>query len=139
MAYLGAPANWPPTCGSAMRILIVDDSAPIRQVVRIFLEVHPDFAVCGEAADGVEGIEKAMALKPDLIILDLAMPRMDGLEAATILKRTMPQVPIILFTFFMDEGLSQRARSLGITSVLSKTDSMEGLREEVRRLAAAAV
>lgn len=120
------------------RILIVDDSTSIRHLVRAFLEVHPDFNVCGEAADGMEGVEKAVELKPDLIVLDLSMPRMDGLQAATVLQQTMPKVPIILFTFFDDEVLRRRARDAGIASVLPKTGPMDELRKEVRRLAATA-
>lgn len=119
-------------------ILIVDDSASIRQIVRAFLEIHADFDVCGEAGNGVGGIEKAVALKPDVIVLDLSMPRMDGLEAATTLRQIMPRVPIILFTFYADETLRHLARAAGIASIVSKTDSMEALRVEVRRLAASA-
>jgi DNA-binding NarL/FixJ family response regulator len=119
-----------------IRILIVDDNDCVRQFVRAFLEIHSDFVVCGEAADGVEGIEKAVALMPDLIVLDLSMPRMDGLETATALQQTMPRVPIILFTLYVDETLGHRARAAGIASVLSKMDSMEALRIEVRRLTA---
>src|SRR5579859_842092 len=79
------------------RILIVDDGDAVRDVIRIFLEKR-GFQVCGEAADGVEAIEKAKALKPDLIILDLAMPRMNGMEAASVLSSIMPSVPIVLLT-----------------------------------------
>jgi CheY-like chemotaxis protein len=69
------------------RILVIDDGDSVRDVIRIFLE-HAGFEVCGEAADGVEAIEQAKKLKPDLIVLDLAMPRMNGVEAASILKDT---------------------------------------------------
>jgi DNA-binding NarL/FixJ family response regulator len=117
------------------RILIVDDSASIRHLVRVFLEVQSDLDVCGEAADGMEGIEQAMALKPDLIVLDLAMPRMGGLEAARALQQSMPKVPIILFTFFDSDTLRSEASLAGITSVISKTGPMADLRDEVRRLA----
>jgi len=120
------------------RILIVDDSASIRHLVRVFLEVQSDLDVCGEAADGMEGIEQAMALKPDLIVLDLAMPRMGGLEAARALQQSMPKVPIILFTFFDSDTLRSEASLAGITSVISKTGPMADLRDEVRRLATAA-
>src|SRR5260221_6048716 len=77
------------------RILVIDDGDSVRNIIGLFLE-HAGFAVCGEAADGVEGIEQAKKLKPDLIVLDLAMPRMDGMEAALILGKTMPDVPIVL-------------------------------------------
>jgi CheY-like chemotaxis protein len=77
------------------RILVIDDGASVRDVIRIFLE-HAGFEVCGEGADGVEAIEQAKKLRPDLIVLDLAMPRMNGAEAASILSTTMPDVPIVL-------------------------------------------
>ena len=77
------------------RILIVDDLAQIRKLVREFLEAEPDCHVCGEATDGYDAIEKAQHLKPDLIILDVSMPRMSGIEAAPKLKKLLPQTPII--------------------------------------------
>jgi DNA-binding NarL/FixJ family response regulator len=115
-------------------ILIVDDSAQIRNMVRLWLETDDKFEVCGEAADGMEGIEKALALKPDLIVLDLLMPRMNGLQAAEALQSTMPEVPIILFTLFPDSELASQARKAGVASVLSKMTEMSSLCDEVERL-----
>jgi CheY-like chemotaxis protein len=83
-------------------ILIVDDSDDIRQITRLFLESQTDLHVCGEAVDGLDAIEKAKALKPDLIQLDLAMPRLNGGEAAMVLKAMMPQVPIVTFTLYKE-------------------------------------
>src|SRR3982074_1635567 len=82
------------------KFLIADDSETIRSVLRTFLESREGFEVCGEAVDGVDVIEKAKELHPDLIILDLAMPRMNGAAAASVLKRRMPRTPIILFTIY---------------------------------------
>jgi DNA-binding NarL/FixJ family response regulator len=115
-------------------ILIVDDSAQIRNMVRLWLESDDKFEVCGEAADGIEGVEKALELKPDLIVLDLLMPRMNGLQAAKALQSTMPEVPIILFTLFPDSELANQARNAGVASVLSKMDQMNLLCDEVGRL-----
>ena len=115
-------------------ILIVDDSAQIRNMVRLWLESDDKFEVCGEAADGIEGIEKALELKPDLIVLDLLMPRMNGLQAAEALQSSMPEVPIILFTLFPDSELANKARDAGVSSVLSKMDQMNVLCDEVERL-----
>ena len=72
-------------------ILIADDSKTIRTLIRAFIENRAGFEVCGEAVDGADAIEKAKELKPDLIILDLAMPRMNGAAAASVLKRRMPK------------------------------------------------
>lgn len=115
-------------------ILIVDDSPQIRNMVRLWLESDDKFEICGEAADGVEGVEKALELKPDLIVLDLLMPRMNGLLAAKALKSTMPEVPIILFTLFPDSELANQARMAGVSTVLSKMDQMSVLCEEVEKL-----
>ena len=67
-------------------ILMVDDNEPCRKVIRLFLETKIDLQACGEAVDGLDAVEKAKALKPDLILLNLVMPRMNGIEAASIIK-----------------------------------------------------
>jgi DNA-binding NarL/FixJ family response regulator len=105
------------------RILVIDDGASVRNIIGIFLE-HAGFAVCGEAADGIEGIEQAKKLKPDLIVLDLAMPRMDGMEAALILRKTMPDVPIVLLTLYQNVLGPSLASELGVKAVIDKTDGM---------------
>lgn len=106
------------------RILLIDDGNVVRSVVRAFLE-QKGFDVCGEAADGVEGIEQAKKLKPDLIVLDLAMPRMNGVEAASVLSHTLPGVPIIILTMYeMGKSLTT---ATGITAVVSKTDGLNRL------------
>jgi DNA-binding NarL/FixJ family response regulator len=115
-------------------ILIVDDSATVRDVIRFFLEGQEDLSVCGEAVDGVDAIEKAKALQPDLILLDLAMPRMNGVEAASVLKGMMPKVPIILFTMY-NEALGQSlASAVGVSMVVSKPDGMGKLVQCVQSL-----
>jgi DNA-binding NarL/FixJ family response regulator len=78
-------------------ILIVDDSSSVRNAVRSFLE-ESGFEVCGEAVDGHDAIQKAKELNPHLIILDFAMPRMNGVQAALILKQMLPETPILLLT-----------------------------------------
>jgi two-component system nitrate/nitrite response regulator NarL len=116
------------------RILIVDDNALTRDLVRLFIESRPGFEVCGEAADGVEGIEKGGELKPDLIVLDFSMPRINGLEAAMILRKVIPDTPIILLTIYKDAIPLRLARNAGVASVLSKTDQLTVLADEVQRL-----
>ena len=108
------------------RILVIDDGDSVRNIIGIFLE-HAGFAVCGEAADGIEGIEQAKKLKPDLIVLDLAMPRMDGMEAALILRKTMPDVPIVLLTLYQNVLGPSLASELGVKAVIDKTDGMAKL------------
>ena len=79
-------------------ILIVDDSESVRVATRLVIESCTDFRVCGEASHGVEAINKAQYLNPDVVIMDLAMPEMNGVEAANLLKQRMPEVQIVLFT-----------------------------------------
>jgi CheY-like chemotaxis protein len=83
-------------------LLIADDDPDIRSIIRSVVEAD-GYKVCGEAADGLEAIERANKLQPDLILLDLAMPRMNGAEAAGVLRSAMPRVPILLFTMFAGE------------------------------------
>jgi DNA-binding NarL/FixJ family response regulator len=115
-------------------ILLVDDSDTCRKVTRLFIESQPDLDVCGEAVDGVDAIEKARALKPDLVVVDLAMRRMNGLETASQLKAMMPRVPVVLFTLY-DEILSNElATHMGADVVVPKPDGGWKLIECVRSL-----
>jgi len=109
------------------QILIADDGTTVRQVIRAFLETRTGFEVCGEAVDGLDAIEKAKALKPDLILLDLAMPRMNGAEAASILRNIMPKVPIVLFTMYDESMVESLTSAIGANAVLSKPDGMGNL------------
>ena len=115
------------------RILVIDDGDSVRDIIRIFLE-HAGFEVCGEAADGVQAIEMAKKLKPDLIVLDLAMPRMNGAEAASILNQTMPKTPIVLLTLYKNVLGSALASAVGVKAIIDKTDGMDKLVECVHSL-----
>jgi DNA-binding NarL/FixJ family response regulator len=108
------------------RILIADDSETVRKIMRLFL-TNAGFTVCGEASDGLAAIEKAEALKPDLIVLDLAMPRMDGAEAAFLLKKSMPGVPVVFFTMYDDAVCGALASAAGVDVVLTKSDGINQL------------
>jgi DNA-binding NarL/FixJ family response regulator len=119
------------------RILIVDDSATIRQIIRTFFEKQSGIEICGEAVDGLDAIEKAEELKPDLIVLDLAMPNLNGVETASILKRRMPKTPIILFTMYDELASQSLIASVGVTAVISKPDGVRKLVESARNLLSA--
>lgn len=114
-------------------ILIADDSEPIRCVTRLFLERETEFEVCGEAVDGVDALEKACQLRPDLIILDLQMPRMNGLEAARELRAMRMSAPIILFTLYGDVVRPEDALAAGVSAVVPKTN-LPALREHIDKL-----
>ena len=102
------------------RVLVVDDNALVRSLVRQIFESEPDFEVSGEAENGRDAIEKAENLKPDLIILDLAMPVMNGLDAAPLLRKVVPDARLILFTVSEGREVERLARAAGIHAVVSK-------------------
>jgi CheY-like chemotaxis protein len=102
-------------------VLIVDDSDDVRQIVGRFLHGRTLFKVCGEASSGLEAIKMAEKLKPDLILLDLKMPGMNGIETAAILKRVVPKTKLILFSAYTESlGGTALASSVGVDLVLSK-------------------
>lgn len=106
-------------------VLIVDDHAHIRRATRAIFENEPDFAVCGEASSGRDAIEKARELRPDLIVLDFSMPGMNGLEAARLLKKILPEVPVIMLTAHENAFSELVARAAGVSAVISKENSMK--------------
>ena len=124
------------SCFMPKCILIVDDNASIRHMLRTVFEDTMGWKVCGEAENGREAV--ARELKPDLIILDLSMPIMNGLEAAPVLRRTMPPVPIILFTLHESNAVEQEALSVGVSAVVSKSAGMKTLLHHAEDLLAAA-
>jgi len=115
-------------------VLIVDDSAVLRKTLRKFLEQQDGWEVCGEAANGREGIEKARQLKPDVIVLDLSMPVMNGLEAARELTHLLPSVPLLMWTSFEIPYLTREALSAGVRKVVSKSESLEELFGSIQAL-----
>jgi DNA-binding NarL/FixJ family response regulator len=110
-------------------ILLVDDSDFERFTIRAAVEGLTNFRVCGEAPNGVEAVKMATELKPDLVVMDLAMPLMNGLEAAALLKNAMPGVPIVLLTLYADEVPVLRSSVFGVATVLSKADGLAPLLE----------
>jgi anti-anti-sigma factor len=113
------------------RILVVDDSDAVREIVRKFLE-RSGYLVCGEAANGAEAITKARQSKPDLIVMDLVMPGTNGIEATSLIRATMPDVPIVLFTMYEAIAKSMTSR-LAINTVVAKPDGVSELLESIRR------
>ena len=113
----------------AIRILIADDDAAIRRLLRRLIENHPDWIVCGDALDGKDAVGQAKQLSPDVIVLDLAMPQMNGLEAARQISRTMPEVPILLLTVQqVSKELTREARHAGFKGAVSKSTGSEVVR-----------
>ena len=108
-------------------IFIVDDSESVRAAVRLVIESFTNFRVCGEASNGAEAINKAQSLDPDLVVMDLAMPDMNGIEAANLMKKRLPEVQIVLFTIYAGEVNIPLSAAFGVTTVVSKNDGFEPL------------
>lgn len=115
-------------------VLVVDDSLFVRQAICEFFAREADFQVCGEAENGRTAIEKAKQLHPDLIVLDLSMPVMNGLEAARALKQLMPEVPLIMYSAYGDKFVAQQARLIGISDLVSKSEPVSVLIVAARNL-----
>jgi DNA-binding NarL/FixJ family response regulator len=115
-------------------VLVVDDNALIRQVLCRVFTSEAGFEVCGEAENGQDAIEKAQALHPDLIVMDLSMPVMNGIDATRALKTLMPTVPVIIFSEYSDVFSEQEARSAGISAMVSKSENVSVLIDQVRSL-----
>ena len=105
-------------------ILIVDDSSTVRSSLRRWIETNPDFHVCGEAENGEVAIAKVIEMHPDIVILDLQMPVMDGLDAARHISQLAPNTAMVMFTMHPSGELLKVARALGVRDVVSKTDHL---------------
>ena len=106
------------------QVLLVDDSASMRLALRLLLESREQFAVCGEAVDGLDAIEKAARLKPDVILLDLMMPKLNGAEVASALRQANSHAKIVVFTMYADSFRDKLADALGVDVVVSKSDGL---------------
>ncbi len=117
----------------AKSILIVDDSLQARRSVRGLIETQTLFEVCGEAVDGVEALEKLRRLKPDLVILDFCLPRMNGLEVARQARAENATLPIILYSWHADVFPKEHVTSLQLT-VVSKTGGADDVARKAKEL-----
>src|SRR5207237_5834925 len=110
----------PSTASAPVRILVADDHEVMRLGVRNLLEARPGWSICAEASNGREAIEKTLECRPDIIVLDIAMPVMNGLEAAVHIAETALQVPIILFSLHLSDDLIDRFPTDRILGAVSK-------------------
>lgn len=116
----------------AIRILITDDHAVVREGLRTFISTEPGLEVVGEAADGHEAVQKACDLRPDVILMDMAMPRMGGLEAIQEIKQQCPEARILVLTSFSDDATVFPAIKAGALGYLLKNTSPERLLSAIR-------
>jgi DNA-binding NarL/FixJ family response regulator len=118
-------------------ILIVDDNNLVRRLLRTWLEQDSEWEICGEAENGQIAVETVERLHPDIVILDLQMPVMNGLEAARQITRLAPKTAMVMFTVHNSQQLLQEARASGVREVVSKSDMLsEHLLTALRQAAA---
>jgi len=114
-----------------IRVLIADDNASMRKVIRTFVEDISNVEICAVARDGAEALESARTLKPDVLILDVAMPRLNGVEVASLIKKSLPRAKVILFTMYEDSVGKTLAKSAGVDVILAKTRGISALTEKI--------
>lgn len=118
-----------------IRILITDDHLVVREGLRLILETAEDIEVVGEAMDGAECLELVPALKPDVILMDLQMPRMDGITAIGHLRKNFPEIAIVILTTYNEDDLMIRGLQAGARGYLLKDSSRENLLDAIHAAA----
>ncbi len=123
----------------AIRVLIVDDHGVVRQGLRMYLGSNPDFEIVGEARNGREAVDLARQLNPDVILMDLLMPGMDGIAATTEIRRELPDVEVIALTSVLEDAAVSQAVRAGAIGYLLKDAESEELLSAIRAAAAGRV
>ena len=118
-----------------IRLLIVDDQPSVRQAIRIRLAAEADMAVIGEAPDGGVALAKGMSVCPDVVLMDVEMPYMDGIAATSALRRLCPQTSVIMLSIHDDALTQTRARDAGASAFVSKSMPAETLLSAIRQVA----
>jgi DNA-binding NarL/FixJ family response regulator len=118
-----------------LRILLADDHQMIRQGLRQLLEAHADWQVCAEASTGRQAVELALKLRPQVVVLDLAMPELNGLEATRQIKKSLPNTEVLVFTVHETEELTRDVLSAGARAYLLKSDASRQIVAAVEALA----
>ena len=116
----------------SIRVLVVDDYAPFRLIVRYVLSEESDIEIVGEAPDGEAAVRQAGMLKPDVVLLDLAMPKLDGWEAIPLIRERSPETRIVILSGFPEERMRDLARENGVAAYVEKGDSEDAIRRAVR-------
>ncbi len=118
----------------SIRLLIVDDTEHVRTMLVDILGLH-GFEVAGEAANGLDAVRKAIEVDPDVVVMDLKMPEMDGLEATRHIREGRPDQQVILYSAYIDEEVEERAREAGVLVCIPKMSGVEALAREISAVA----
>jgi DNA-binding NarL/FixJ family response regulator len=132
-----APGAGTPNPPARKRVLVVDDSSGFRGLLQMFLSSVPEVEVVGEAADGVAAVERAGQLQPDVVLLDLTMPLLDGIEAIPELLARAPGARVVALSGWGADRMARAALAKGAVAYLEKTDDVQAIRDAVRAAAAA--
>ncbi len=134
---MAAPLGTERVRSGVNRVLIADDNALIRRQIRNILELDSELQVCAEAENGIEAVKKAQEFDPDVAVIDVVMPIMDGLRATRVIKELMPSVRIVIFAFDSSKQLEWESKEAGADAVLAKDQGSARLAAVVHGLAAA--
>lgn len=116
------------------RVVIADDSADLRLLLRLTVGEDPDFEVVGEAVNGEEAVACAADVRPDLLLLDLSMPVMDGLEALPLIRLASPSTSVVVLSGFLNSDLQERVMALGAIGFIQKGNDLGQLIEFLHRV-----
>lgn len=117
-----------------MRVLIVDDHELIRRGIRSVLSVEADWEVCGEAVDGLEGVAKARELSPDVVIMDVSMPHLNGLDATREIRKTLPSTEVLIVSQHESQEMARQARVAGAKGYVVKSSISADLLKALARV-----
>lgn len=117
--------------GGLIRVLLVDDVQGVRHMLRNILATYPNFEVVGEACDGEEALEAVQILKPSVVVMDINMPRLNGIKATSLIKRVYPHVVIVGLSVYANDDTRRAMTAAGATTVISKETAVEQLRDEI--------
>ena len=121
-----------------IRVLLVDDQAVVRRALRVRFHLEPDLEVVGEASTGREALTLAQALTPDVVLMDIQMPGMDGIEATAALRRVVPQSVVVMLSIYDDAQTRGQAQAAGAVACVEKRGETETLLSAIRQAAAQA-
>ena len=131
MSQLTRRFNRTPGRPDVIRVLLVDDVENVRQTLRTILATYPNFEVVGEACNGEEALEAVQVLKPSVVVMDINMPRLDGIKATMLIKRVYPHVVVVGLSVYANDHTRQAMTAAGATTVISKEAAVDQLRDEI--------